>query len=286
MRGSALVAGVVFGLGAFADPAAAQVREFDARGGDVDALRGVVVWVRQTKQGHVLMRRIGAITERVPGVRPTFAFRGPDLGLDRTGRVVAVYARCTDRCSGPYVADVHRGGERRLALPRRRGCRTSITAAVWRDRVAYGHQCRAGGSGVFLAEAGHTRRIRRLAYASALDPGLEIEGNLLTTARRIYSFAKRGCRRWAIPPQSRPGYVTNATDVQRDRVWFMREFEGGDGDGDSELMTAALHSDCRVELLGEPLRGFPMGPMLAYTLAVAGDEFYVTAEPGLWRGRF
>jgi hypothetical protein len=139
---------------------------------------------------------------------------------------------------------------------------------------------------VYLTRGERTRKLVRLRYGTAFDPRLEIEDGLVNVGLRIFPVSRGPCRRWVVGEETRPGYGTSTVDVQRGRVWFVRERVEAYGGGDSELVTAALHSDCRVQLLGEPVGGFPEEPMLAYSVAVDGDDFYVGTESGLYRGSF
>ena len=109
-------------------------RTIAREGLNVAALDRVVVWEGRRGTRAVLMRAAWvAARARISGVRPGtwFGSRGSpgsfqslDLGLDRRGRVVAVYERCGARgCSGPFRVNVRSGDETRLRPPVPSGCR-------------------------------------------------------------------------------------------------------------------------------------------------------------------
>jgi hypothetical protein len=189
MRCSALLAASVLGLATLAEPAAAQrVQTFDARGRQIDVLGEVTTWVRSRGPESFLMRRIAGRTSRIPGTRKGLNLHGADLGVDRTGRLVLVYGACrSGACHGPLIVDVRRGGDRRREVPARRGCEPGVTASVWRDRIAYGLRCRAGGSGVHLAQDGRTRRVLELGYDEAMTPRLDLSAEHFVIGARVFS---------------------------------------------------------------------------------------------------
>src|SRR5512132_758101 len=104
-------------LTAAALPREARAQFADDEGYFLAALRGAVLWGKDANGRARLYRRSGRHIARLRGVRPLVTY-DLDLGLDRRGRVVAVYHRCNfeGACGGPYLADVGTGRERRLRL--------------------------------------------------------------------------------------------------------------------------------------------------------------------------
>jgi hypothetical protein len=290
VRGSAFLAGIVLVLAILAEPSAAQrMQTFDARGRQIDLLGGVTTWVRSGGADSFLMRRIAGRTRRIPGTQSALNLHGVDLGLDRAGRVVLIYGPCRGgTCRGPLTVDVRRGGERRLKVPVRRGCRPGVTASVWLERTAYGLRCRSGGSGVYLTRNGRTRRVLELSYNDAKAPRLDLSPEYLVIDGRAFSTGETICELLFREP-ARARYESSAVEVNGGRVWWIRELVGDFGGGDSELLTAALGPACRVRRLGEPqpLGGvLPSQPPFADSLAIAGNTFYVgTLDEGLLVGR-
>ncbi len=292
MRSSVCVASIVIGFVLMQDAAAVaqRVRTLDSGGRQVDVLRGVMTWWRQHDDDSPgpLMRRIGGRNTRIPGAPSAFDVRGLDLGVDRSGRVVLVYGRCDRGCRGPFVVDVRRGGERRLNVPARRGCKPGITASAWRDLIAYGLRCRDGRSGVYLARDGRARRVLPLSFDAAKDPKLDLTARFVIAAGQIIATGEPGCSAFVRAP-ARPNFYVAAIDAHPDRLWWIRERVEDEGGADSELVTAAIDPGCRVRPLGDPLPlagRFPLQPPFADSLAVTADGFYVaSSEIGLVFGR-
>jgi hypothetical protein len=277
VHGAALLAAGVIGVVGAVEPARARPHLLDPAGGQVDALRNIVIWGRHDSERGILMRQVDGRESRIPGTVAGLNIMGPDLGLDRSGRVVIVYGRCANRCQGPFAADVRGGGRRRLVLPTRRGCKPGVTASVWRQRIAYALRCSDGGSGVYLARGDRVRRIAKLSHSEAKSPSIDLVESHVRVNRQIYSTGKKPC---VVPfgEPERPDYGTSAIDLHPRRAWWIREQVGAYGGGNSELVRAAIGPGCRVRRLGEPLSLDALidsQPPLATTLAVAGNTFYL-----------
>jgi hypothetical protein len=252
-RGPWLAGIVVAGVLGAAGPAPAAVRVLDPKAADGDALRGVVVWHRDRGRDLVLMRRIAGRTSRVPGVPPARSFGSVDLGLDARGRVIASYARCDERphCR-PYVADVRRGGERRHALPRHRGCRAPGATSQWGSRIAYTLICPGSArGGVYVARGGRTRRVLPLTGGVEIDLGRR----LLSASNHESVWATTvdaRCRRRLAAPDMPPGVAYRAAHVAGNRVWWLHQVVEDFGGGAVELHGVVLGPRCSAP--AEPAR--------------------------------
>jgi len=175
-----------------ADPAARELT----------ALHGTLVWVTETASGRQrLMQRRGGVIAGVPGAPSARYYRSLDLGRDRRGRVVLTYLRCDTPSRCVVRRDDlagHRTGVRNLT---RRGCRLTTAPALWRDRAAYGLECRTGRrfdgrrSGVYVKDGTTApRRIPRPAEAARF--GVSLVGSVDLRRDRVaavlsdvYSYA-------------------------------------------------------------------------------------------------
>jgi hypothetical protein len=142
------------------------VRDLDVRGNHL-------AWTVSDGRGRYHLRAgFGGTVHALP-VRTAGFFRGIDLGTDRRGHTVLVYARCPERERAPCDLYLYRPGsqrERRLDSVSRRACSESkpriargVLLFTRRARRSHSPSGRCSG-GLFIKRPGHLlRRLRRRA---------------------------------------------------------------------------------------------------------------------------
>lgn len=283
---------MTLGVGLFVEANASAGAEASVlgRGASVDAVRGVMIWQQQVRGIPVLMRRVDGRTSRVPGmrpVRPDSGFRSLDLGEDEKGRIVAVYilnCQLRRRCEGPYVADIRAGGERRLALPKHRGCATVKSVSVWRDQIAYALRCPAAGrSGVYVARNGRTRLVIPQTSGAAGEASLADLGPGFVAAvsdglgLQIGSTDAPRCRATVV---AGGGDDLGPVAVTRGRITWVREVRGDFGGVQTTLERRAIAPNCTPTPLGLPreLNALVGDEAFVDGFAIVGKTLYVSAD--------
>jgi hypothetical protein len=175
-----------------ADPAARELT----------ALHGTIVWVTETASGRRrLMQRRAGVTGAVPGAPDARFYRSLDLGRDRRGRLVLTYLRCATPSRCVVRRDDLAGRRTGMRKLTRRGCGLTTAPALWRDRAAYGLECRTGHrldarrSGVYVKHGTKPpRRIPRPAEAAmfgvSLVSSVDLRGDRVAAVLSdVYSYA-------------------------------------------------------------------------------------------------
>jgi hypothetical protein len=269
--------------------ARAETRVIDANARDVDASDGVVVWVRDSGRRTVLIRRVAGRVSHIPGVRSAGSFPELDLGRDARGRVLATYRRCdsSNRCRGPFVVDVRRGGERRPALHVPRFCRRPREASLWGARIAYLLSCprKARSRGYFFLAGRHSadglapgapytlapapRDLGPSIFLSAISPG------------ELGMFTLRGspsCRT-RVARLEAEGSVFQDVALIGTRAWWLHQTPSGASGATTMLEAATLNnSDCSVARRRAWDLTAIVGDRTARSFAVDGGSLFLLVD--------
>jgi hypothetical protein len=123
-----------------ADPAAQQVA----------ALNGTIVWVSGDSP-QTLMQHDASGDRPVQGAPAAPYYRSIDLGLDRDGRLVLTYQRCSSPSRCAVRQDDLHGHRTSMSVRLPSGCTMSVAPARWQTRTAYGVGCRTSSrSGLYV----------------------------------------------------------------------------------------------------------------------------------------
>jgi hypothetical protein len=134
------------------------------------AADGRVMWSQRAVHDQRLMVSSGGAATELPVAGSRRPFR-PRVGRARNGSQVATYVRCGRTRCRPYLWNIERAKEARLALPVHRGCAVTDVAR-WRDTTAYvtgaadRARCPRRARGLWVRKAHEPAR--RIARATSL----------------------------------------------------------------------------------------------------------------------
>ena len=274
----------------------------DATAAELAAFAGQVVWVRTAPdRSKRLVRHLAGATADLPlGPSPDIA--GVDLGSDRRGRPLAVYARCgrpASRDCDLFGYDLGSGRERRLAGGVSSSRCDEVVASVSRGWLLYGRRS-AGGcrGGLFLKRPGGRavrvgrrvpRRIDLAGSTAGLGYSYKDDAAELVTKVVLLRLGRRSTL-----------LAEGTTGLKEDTFVFSPAVDGGRlhwvASGSESSSVPGVESTSYQDVIRRPVQGRGRRERLVRTLPLAlkeiavdrGQIFYTAdtdaqAEAGIYR---